>query len=683
MFRRTRDPPPSPMATGDIGCRGCNAVTDTSCDAMAEPADLANTAAESPAPRERLSTRIIAVSLAALALVLGMIFSTLLLSWKLEGAGAAINDAGSLRMRANRMAIELAAARAGRLDGLQEQMAQFEDTLTRLRAGNPARPLFLPNEPSIRTQFERVASQWHATVRPTLMADARRGPEEPVSYLVILPGFVGEADTLVRMIEQDNTRKTALLRLSQILLALLACVGTSAMIHLLYLWIIHPVRNLQEGLHRMAGRDFSVRLSVETRDEFGQLARGFNRMAGELQELYCDLERRVEEKTAELASRHRALTALYDMTTFLSQPNDVETMCRGFLQRVMGQFDAEGGSLRVLNPSEDKLHLVVSEGFPPAWDAAEHCMAVDACFCGDPVRLGVPSVRNLHATAPQRERGPYPCLRLGLAGLWVFRIGAQREAMGSFSLHLHAPRSLSPAESDLLETLGQHLGVAINHLRLSASARQLAVVEERNLVAQGLHDSIAQALNYLNLQIQMLADAIAAGNLQEMHAIVPRLRQGVDESYQDVRELLANFRTRLGHGDLRLAIKDTIERFQRQSGVRVMLHFTDDGAAPMALEQQLQVLFILQEALSNVRKHAMASQVAVEVRDGPDFTLDIEDDGRGYDAAHIFAGNQLCVGLTIMRERAARLQAQLQLHGIPGRGASVRLTLRADHRQSA
>lgn len=79
----------------------------------------------------------------------------------------------------------------------------------------------------------------------------------------------------------------------------------------------------------------------------------------------------------------------------------------------------------------------------------------------------------------------------------------------------------------------------------------------------------------------------------------------------------------------------------------------------------------------------MASQVAVEVRDGPDFTLDIEDDGRGYDAAHIFAGNQLCVGLTIMRERAARLQAQLQLHGIPGRGASVRLTLRADHRQPA
>ena len=658
-------------------------MTDRSVHTTVEPTDVAGPAAGTPVLRDRLATRIIAVSLAALALVLGMIFSTLLLSWKLEGAGAAINDAGSLRMRANRMAIELEAVRAGQSDGLREQMAQFEDTLARLREGNPARPLFLPNEPAIREQLARVTNQWRHTVRPVLVADAQGRPGDPVGYLAMLPDFVGEADALVRMIEQDNTQKTALLRLSQILLAFLACIGTAAMIHLLYLWIIHPVRNLQGGLHRMAARDFSVRLPVETRDEFGQLVRGFNRMAGELQGLYFDLERRVEDKTAELASRHRALASLYDMTTFLSQPNDVESMCRGFLQRVMGQFNADGGSLRVLNPSEDKLHLVVSEGFPPAWHAAEHCMTVDACFCGDPVRLGVPSSHDLHAETPHREPATFPCLRLGLAGLWVFRIGAQHDVMGSFSLHFHAPRNLPPAESDLLETLGQHLGVAINQLRLSASARQLAVVEERNLVAQGLHDSIAQALNYLNLQIQMLADAVAAEQLNDVRAVVPRLRRGVEESYQDVRELLANFRTKLGHGDLKLAIRDTVERFQHQSNVKVTLRFNDADGTPMALEQQLQVLFILQEALSNVRKHAMAHQVIVDVHDGADFTLAVEDDGRGYDPVQMLATDQLHVGLSIMRERAARLHAQLHLHGAPGRGASVRLMLPADRRQPA
>ncbi|RDI98119.1 HAMP domain-containing protein [Dyella solisilvae] len=637
---------------------------------------------ELPVQWHRLSTRIIAVSLTALALVLGMIFSTLLLSWRLEGAGAAINDAGSLRMRANRMAIELMDARGGRPSGLPEQMALFEDTLTRLRYGNAARPLFLPNESSIRAQFDRVAQDWQQRIKPALVADMRRSPAEAARYLAILPDFVGEADQLVQMIERDNTQKTALLRLSQIALAVLACLGTVAMVHLLYLWIIRPVRSLQDGLLRMAGHDFAVRLPVETRDEFGELAMGFNRMAGELQELYWNLERRVEDKTAELASRNSALASLYDMTTFLNLPNDIEPMCRGFLQRVMAQFHADGGALRVLGPEEDKLHLLVSEGFSPAWSATEHCMAVDACFCGDPVRLGAPSALDLRSAVHESSRA-HPCLREGLAGLWVFRIGAQGGVMGSFSLHFHAPRRLSPAESDLLETLGQHLGVAINHLRLSASARQLAVVEERNLVAQGLHDSIAQALNYLNLQIQMLADAAGAGNLSDIEAIVPRLRRGVEESYQDVRELLANFRTKLGHGDLRLAIENTMERFQRQSGVNVVFRFADCGGAPMALEQQLQVLFILQEALSNVRKHAMARQVVIEVSDGADFTLEITDDGLGYDSAKVFAGDHQRVGLGIMRERAARLRADLELDGRPGNGASVRLTLSRDHRQPA
>src|SRR5690606_14201190 len=102
-------------------------------------------------------------------------------------------------------------------------------------------------------------------------------------------------------------------------------------LYLLYLWIIHPVRRLQGGLQRMALREFGVRLPVDRRDEFGVLARGFNRMADELQELYTDLEARVAEKTAQLASQNEVLSALYDMAAFLNRPNDIEAVCRGFL----------------------------------------------------------------------------------------------------------------------------------------------------------------------------------------------------------------------------------------------------------------------------------------------------------------------------------------------------------------
>ena len=156
-------------------------------------------------------------------------------------------------------------------------------------------------------------------------------------------------------------------------------VGTVAVIYLLYLWIILPVLRLQDGLRRMAAREFSLRLPVETRDEFGTLSEGFNRMAGELQGLYRDLEARVAQKTAELERQNRDLETLYDMAAFLNQASDADTMARGFLARVMRQFDAEGGSVRVLDPRHGRLHLLASAGLPAALAEAASCAAADAC----------------------------------------------------------------------------------------------------------------------------------------------------------------------------------------------------------------------------------------------------------------------------------------------------------------
>src|SRR5690606_29267874 len=87
--------------------------------------------------------------------------------------------------------------------------------------------------------------------------------------------------------------------------------------------------------------------------------------------------------------------------------------------------------------------------------------------------------------------------RTGVNSAAMFRIMARDESLGSFTLHFDAARELMPSETQLLETLGQHLGVTLDHRRLEAKARQLAVIRERSLVAQGLHDSIAQGVNFL------------------------------------------------------------------------------------------------------------------------------------------------------------------------------------------
>ena len=625
--------------------------------------------AAAPAWKNRLSTRIVISSVVALSLVLSMVGWTLWLSWQLAGTAAAINETGSLRMRANRIGLNLLrhdeAAQAQVVVDLREQgriLAHFAGDL-------PGRPLFLSTDAPLRQQFHAVTTRWDELAD---LAHEALVEGDSTAYLAQLPGFVAEADRLVHVLEVGNASKTTRLRILQSVLIVMACLGTMAMIFLLYRWIIRPVQTLQGGIQRMAARDFSVRVPVNNTDELGVLAQGFNRMADELQSLYEDLGEHVRQKTAELERQNRQLSALYGMTAFLNKPNDIEALCRGFLQRVMDEFHAAAGSIRVLDPSGERLHIVVSLGFSSALQESEHCMRTDACFCGEATQRGTMIIRDFRKLPHPEEIG---CMRDGFQAVSVFQIVTPEATLGTFSLHFRERTTMSPRELQLLEMLGQHLGAALDNQRLSIKARQLAVAEERNLVAQGLHDSLAQGLNFLNLQTQMLGSAVQQRRWDEVEEIVPLLKTGVSESYQDVRELLQNFRTRLGEESLRKAVDDTIGRFRRQTGLNVELHLDDRDGAPLHPDQQLQVLFILQEALSNVRKHAYASKVTVRIDNHRDFGMSIRDDGEGYDPQEVAERSETHVGLSIMRERAARLGGQLQMCSAPGQGTEVSLYL--------
>ena len=625
--------------------------------------------AAAPAWKNRLSTRIVISSVVALSLVLSMVGWTLWLSWQLAGTAAAINETGSLRMRANRIGLNLLrhdeAAQAQVVVDLREQgriLAHFAGDL-------PGRPLFLSTDAPLRQQFHAVTTRWDELAD---LAHEALVEGDSTAYLAQLPGFVAEADRLGHVLEVGNASKTTRLRILQSVLIVMACLGTMAMIFLLYRWIIRPVQTLQGGIQRMAARDFSVRVPVNNTDELGVLAQGFNRMADELQSLYEDLGEHVRQKTAELERQNRQLSALYGMTAFLNKPNDIEALCRGFLQRVMDEFHAAAGSIRVLDPSGERLHIVVSLGFSSALQESEHCMRTDACFCGEATQRGTMIIRDFRKLPRPEEIG---CMRDGFQAVSVFQIVTPEATLGTFSLHFRERTTMSPRELQLLEMLGQHLGAALDNQRLSIKARQLAVAEERNLVAQGLHDSLAQGLNFLNLQTQMLGSAVQQRRWDEVEEIVPLLKTGVSESYQDVRELLQNFRTRLGEESLRKAVDDTIGRFRRQTGLNVELHLDDRDGAPLHPDQQLQVLFILQEALSNVRKHAYASKVTVRIDNHRDFGMSIRDDGEGYDPKEVAERSETHVGLSIMRERAARLGGQLQMCSAPGQGTEVSLYL--------
>ena len=635
---------------------------------------------------QRLSAKLVGIQIFFLVVALVSIGLTLLVSWRLEGSAAAINDAGSLRMRTYRLAY--LAQEGSRPDRgtvgenaalIRSDIATFEDVVETLRTGDPRRPLFVPKTEAVDREFALLDKEWHV-LKPALARAADGAPLEVDRPRI--EQFVGVVNQFVATLEQDIAQTTSLLRSIQLALVALAITGTVALIYLSFLVIIRPLHQLEGGLRRMATGDFDVRLPVESKDEFGALAAGFNHMAEELKESYRTLETRVADKTRSLAEQNARLATLYDMTALLNAPSTQEDLCRGFLRRLLALTGAAAGAVRLVSREGDTLHLFVEEGMAAGFIDKEHCLARGECACGEAAARSVAVVHIVSsARKPLSVTLPH-CREAGFGTVAAFPIAAQQQVLGIYNLFYREQREVLGEERHMLESLGQNLGVAIESLRRVSRERELAIAEERNLLAQELHDSIAQALAFLNLQTQMLRKALAQSDPAESARILDEIQTGVQESYADVRELLVHFRMRTTEGDVELGVRTLLNRFQHQTGLATDLRVSG-AAVPLAPDDQLQVMHILQEALSNVRKHAGARRVEVGLVRGPGYVFTVRDDGRGFDPAARDEEASDHVGLRIMRERAARIGARVDVRSQPGRGTEVVLTLPVAQREAA
>ncbi len=638
--------------------------------------------------KTRLTTKVTAMLLAALCVALLAIGYTLWLSWQLEGAAAAINDSGSLRMRAWKIAALLNQTNQDRsftpqqLAEVKTIQQQFEITLAELRKGDPQRPLFLPRQRQIQQQLTILERTWQQQFVPFLsnvQQYKHLNPQQAQIWLTQTNLFVEQIYQTVNLIEEEYARQTFWLRSSQMMLIFMAFIGTLVMIILLNLMIIRPVNSLHQGIQQMYNGDFSVRLTIEGEDEFAQLSAGFNAMANQLQQLYNNLEQRVNEKTESIAKKNRYLSVLYDFSQQLNQHHSLEELSRHFLQRLMLEFNATGGSVRLIDKTANKIYSVVDEGIPPSLSQQMQCQQLGSCFCTKAAEQAKTAINNLN-----QHFSPHfsHCLAAGFKMVLAIPIQTADKNQGIFNLHFSEEREISAEEILLLETLGQQLGIAIDNQRLTGKEKELAVFEERNLVAQGLHDSIVQSLSFLNIQLQLLQTAVKQQNNQQINTIIPLLQTGVQQGYEDLRELMSNFRSRYDDSQLEVAINAIIRRFSEQTNIPVTLKL-DNLGKPLANNERLQILFIIQEALSNIRKHAQAKHININIINHADVDILINDDGIGFNPEEVQSSHHQHIGLKIMAERAKRINAQLDIESTPMIGTTIKLHLSQNQRQNA
>lgn len=332
-------------------------------------------------------------------------------------------------------------------------------------------------------------------------------------------------------------------------------------------------------------------------------------------------------------------------------------------------FKADAVELRWSNEANQRYQMLASDCFPRDMVEEEWVLVDRACACGNlpsDARTRVMAIRG-HDDACMRG-----CLTAGFETLVSVPVRLQHRLIGEINVFYRSSTSLTSRETELLDALSSHLANALEGLRSAVLDREAAVAEERALIARELHDSIAQSLAFLKIQVQLLRKATNRGEEARVMSTLDELDEGLRESIHDVRELLTHFRARTSTDDIERALKETLQKFQNQTGIVAHLHVDGQGV-PLPAKTQVQVLHVLQEALSNVRKHACASHVELDVLKGSHWRFRVRDDGAGFNVLE--EHDESHVGMKIMHERAALIGARIDVRSERGQGTAVNLTL--------
>ena len=442
--------------------------------------------------------------------------------------------------------------------------------------------------------------------------------------------------------------------------------------------IFVPLTQLHEWAQRMRKGDFTARvIQRETYGDLSELAGDINELGDSLRSLTREMDDRVDSQTITLQRKTRSLEILYDVATHSNSVRNIEELLAAFLNTLTEIVYAHAGTVRLVT-DDNKMRLVGSVGIDNELAEKIRLVPIEHCLCAqefsENMILCKNSFENCHNqldsmlfAGDKMENIAIP-LRyqnntLGIYNLFVEKLGlSEREDI-----------------KDILTNIGQHLSMAIEKSRWEEESKRVSIMQERAMLAHELHDSLAQTLASLRFRVSMLQKTLQKNNKttkDDAEDEAEQIKLGLDEANFELRELLAHFRIKMDDRGLIPATEELVSRFKSESNIQVFFqNECPDLKLPPILEVHL--LHIIQESLTNIRKHSDANNVRILMRCTKEkpFHVLIEDDGMGIgqDLTESKPGEH--VGLTIMKERAQRIGAKLSIESDPGEGTRIELDL--------
>ncbi len=356
----------------------------------------------------------------------------------------------------------------------------------------------------------------------------------------------------------------------------------------------------------------------------------------------------LQERNSELEARNASAAALHRVTTAMNALVDIEEILDAVVDNARELLRADVAVL-VLEGSETVPRLAAASGPPD----------------------GIHPRGELPGHGFRRFVG-HDMLRATLAS----PLQRGDRTVGTLAVGAATDRTWGVDEIESLASLAGHAAVALENDRLQRELRELAIRSERERIAREMHDGLAQVLGYVNTKSQAIEEMLSAGRVEAARGQLEELATAARSVYVDVREAILGLSNPIAP-DLGVvgALEEYVPRFAEASKIAATVDADDESRAlRLRPEVQAQVFRIVQEALTNVRKHAMAQRVAVRLDvAGGELQVCVEDDGRGFDPSPAGSGDWPHYGLQAMHDRARTFGGETSLEPRPGGGTALRV----------
>lgn len=493
--------------------------------------------------------------------------------------------------------------------------------------------------------FDRGYHHWTHVAKPALtkaLAESERNPD----LYHLLSHQVELTDALVNRLQLEAERKIRNLRTLQLFSLLITTLVGSLIFYLLKNRVEGPLSTLTEAAIDIGEGNFEKRIKATGDDELALLGKAFNQMSASISETYNELEERVAERTTALQRQNTLLEFLFRVAREVLDDQHSGLDYHGVVKELS----------QILQNDNLELCLFTPQGKQPYFQ-------IDAC--ADNVPCQKSSCIDCKGEAPFDAVKP-----LGFSH--KYPVIQNEQQYGVLQMRVDQAEQLPAWQDKLLRSTADQFAIALSLQETKDKEHRLAMMNERTVIARELHDSLAQSLSYLQIQVTRLQKTKDKGKYEAQQAIIDELREGLSSAYRHLRELLTTFRLKMESEGLQGAIEQTVAQLQERSGMQVDLNYGLQNL-PLNPMEEIHLLQITREASQNAINHSQGEHLKIELLQHEDKSIElvVMDDGVGLSDSPEKLNHY---GLAIMQERSKHLNGSLKIE--PSSPHGTRISLR-------